>query len=1230
MTIDFQTNENRKLIRDSVAEEIFSKISDQPVIEKEAKIKSDYNPDDRKEEKKSEEEPHATQSVQSTKEQPFEKIKRLITLYRSNDEKKDKKVNNPSDLTTSKHRFSDAILELNLLADREKGINSEYKEVEVSVPIHESKSEHESKEISSSQAQVPKVKVLYRDASNPLDPEPTPYANWAIIGLNYIHAAIKLSEIVYGKKVDKEKITKIALAFMENIKESDAPEETLGRMIHSALIPYVKELLPNLLSEDIEEQLAQIRDFNNFDQPTFVVATRSKIDVVSNAAKKIHGDSIDHLEIDVPMTGGLTPNQRKEYEAIKKDNIDANNGEDKKQSDKLTLPKWYQEQPDHIKKLIKHHADDVLAGRMISNQLRKQLAGVRNGGHDFIYVKSKKTKGQPKCIFETYHTSNPAHEHTDTAADKQNIRQLGQLMGADHVVLCDLTSNVPIIGEGEIPYFQQDKGVNPRTERAVKAVEAENDPLKGKAKQTQKKHEKENVHDKKEEPTQKNSPKFHHSKLPAHLHRIYLSNKYDGVDFIRQQAVYIRDYLDRKLDPKVDAKEISHIKTKLDDANKLNDFKENKKRLNLLISEYDEIRTLLGRSLLDDENNNLILASIAAELVFYVNELCGPNYLALDEFCKSGKDRGGLLRLMMSIDATTRFITEDIHVLTPSDKIAQRDEVAKSLTRSNQIGAQAGYIGNVLGASGVLGSVKYALPAYLKQDSMSPISAKTARYNKKIPKNPDRYNKKIPENPDGYDKKIPKKPDSSKKSKSWVKGLLYIGGVLVGGALCATGIGAVVGVPIIATAIITGSLGLGVTMASTALIAKKHEKKKSFYKNPYFWLGLVGAVVGLGLCATGIGAAIGVPLFAASITGVGGTILAAVGALVGVGGTVSAINTASNKKSSMTLVMLAMAGLGAVLCMTGIGAIIGVPLIAATITMAIVSTSSVLIAGSTLLSSTAKEGDTPFYKKPRFWLALGATLVGLALCATGVGAAIGLPLIGASTIMYASTVALGVGSTMMTAPVLTSKTASPGTKVLAIMGGIIGIGLCLTGIGALAGYPLLQTLGFLGKAGADITSKAVNTTSIPTLASAAAVASIRASGTGAAKTAKPMPKPKLSKKERALIEMSRYENPSPAALPIKGADNKKIQNMIDSNPTPALPARGVRSDLTPAFIVATSEHPTIPPVSSPTGSGSDPSLVPIGTSSSTGMFQVGEIKPDYLPNVYSAVRRRSNSGSQGS
>jgi uncharacterized membrane protein YfcA len=207
--------------------------------------------------------------------------------------------------------------------------------------------------------------------------------------------------------------------------------------------------------------------------------------------------------------------------------------------------------------------------------------------------------------------------------------------------------------------------------------------------------------------------------------------------------------------------------------------------------------------------------------------------------------------------------------------------------------------------------------------------------------------------------------------------------------------------------------------------------------------------------------------------------------VIGIAGGVMAVRA---KNPSLGLLALGMAGIGAVLCLTGVGAIVGVPLIASAVTTAMAAASSTVIASSTLLSAKNRE-NTPFYKKPKFWLALGATLIGAALCATGIGAIVGAPLI--ATIIATTT--LGAGGVMMTAPILTSKQASMGKKILAGLGLVVGVGLCLTGIGAIAGVPMLATLGFLGSSTASTASSAA---SIGTsyLTTATAVTTVAAAG----------------------------------------------------------------------------------------------------------------------------------------
>jgi hypothetical protein len=917
----------------------------------------------------------ATATSEETKEEKEEKIKEKSTT---------------PGLLTGNNPFSKAIEQLNLLADLRKGIISRYETHTIDGEAH---------------------RVLYRDAREQKTPvvyDPTAYEPWAIMGVNYLHAAWKIFELEPDQEFTeqlKNTLKKNALEFLQAMRSSVNPEAALATMIHTNIIPLLMEQYPfkgpdktaSEKQEIVKKMLEEARDFGNFDQATATVITHTKVAVVGEEYRQKHGGyDAYNLDINVPMTGGLTDEQQKQYEALK---ADTTKNEPELEA---TIP-WYKEQRSPlIRKLIRRHAKDVLAGRMISTQLRKHLAGIRNGGEEFIYASSDKQLEQ-KLIFSDTHSGNTAHEFNDTRADTESVKQLGKLTDAEHVVVLDLTTDLPIKGleGGKLLGLLGKKSVNPRTAAAVKKAAKESKELK------------------------ESQTKYHHSSLTAHQSRSFVPNSYTGVDFIRKQAAQVVASLINET--KRPSSIQSPDKTDLPDRIKstlstISKDDHNTKKLQSLIKQYDQVRKSIGDSLADDENKNLMLASISAQLVYYVNTLCKTTFLTLDEFCKSGKDRGGLLRLVMNRDAMSMFIADSadskhaakIAGLDKSE-LAQRHQVSIALTASNQIGFEAGMTGNVLGTFGTLASVEWALPDDLnpsKHSDISPIHAPTASYGKHIPKNPN-----------------------ENSILTW-KNVGIFFGIALGAALTISGVGAMFGVPILAA--------IGVATA---------------------------------------GAVIGIPSLASSYYALKGFMRTGVATL----------------KQPRVWLSLGMAALGAALCITGIGAIIGAPLIAASATVALATAGGAAIAGSIGLSAISTKSASKQQDNSKYIFAIGITLVGAALCATGVGAAVGAPLIFASTFMLAA------GSTLLAlSPIKTlynkgkqAKTAGEKAKYYGAIAGTVILAaaatlLCLSGIGAMAGIPALKALGFLSSATANsaVTSSATIATSANSIAPASVAGAI--------------------------------------------------------------------------------------------------------------------------------------------
>ncbi len=184
----------------------------------------------------------------------------------------------------------------------------------------------------------------------------------------------------------------------------------------------------------------------------------------------------------------------------------------------------------------------------------------------------------------------------------------------------------------------------------------------------------------------------------------------------------------------------------------------------------------------DSENRNLQLVSVIERLGHAINEahqITHPNdtqqFIAVVSACQSGKDRAGLARIKAVIDAA-------IHYFKPKSQV-EKVEIHTAVINARQVPAQAGFKGGTEGADGLKSDTATALPSSWNQWKDA-LFKKTASYNKGIPKDP--------------------------RKLKWYKNtntLIAAGLLVVGGALCATGVGALVGAPLITGSIIGGVVG---------------------------------------------------------------------------------------------------------------------------------------------------------------------------------------------------------------------------------------------------------------------------------------------------------------------------------------------------------------------------------------------------------------------------------------
>lgn len=641
----------------------------------------------------------------------------------------------------AKSHLAYAIQQLHLLDDKLDGIHSEYKIVKVT---DQKGKEHEHQ-------------ILYRDASQ-TDYTPRKaknrrdYVNYTIMGLNYLDAALSLLKAEEKKPTDEEykQIREQCVKFFINIQHSTDPKKERARFLHRVVIPFLATKM-KIKKSKAEKRLGQIINFSNFDQPNCSIATKFKV------------AETDFLHIDVPMSGAIPPEVYADLEQIK------NNFHDQAMG-----IVWFDELKPDVKKQIHLHAQDILAGRMISTRLLDAIPGVRFGGEDRIYDVSEE---KPAVVSEGFHSGNPAHifkgnKKANHDATVNSLNQYKELTGKKNVVIMSLTTPLFLI-EGQY-------------ENQTATIIDENLKI--------------------------NNDTFGLVNAPAHGLRRMVAREMQGYDKIEKIVKVVTN----------------------DQAS--ND--QDKAKLNRYVA---EIAAIQKRIFEPTENDNLEIANRINKIVRILNkykDTTGEDF-AFVIVCKSGKDRTGLQRIFNFISDVTEYLVDKMRGSEKELEI----EARKAITRVNPPGKQAGMAGGSLGAAGVMSSIngfwpiKYltrATPVKWDDGNTTDIARKTANERKGLPEDPD--------------VKFWQRP------RLW-KTLAAVGALLFGIGLCATGIGSIVGIPSIVASIAVITAGAGATFLSLGLLAGQGNK-----------IGKIGAVVtgliGIGLCATGIGAIVGIPMLA--------------------------------------------------------------------------------------------------------------------------------------------------------------------------------------------------------------------------------------------------------------------------------------------------------------------------------------------------------------------------------
>jgi hypothetical protein len=299
------------------------------------------------------------------------------------------------------------------------------------------------------------TEALVRDARNITDRsedlKKDAGEKYAMQVLNLVRASIDLLGDENDDKTNKskEKLKDIALGSLENI--DSLPERI--KEYNSAIVEVLKESG----MEDVEKKLQFAKEIQNFNDEHKHIVTLSSARRMANRSVRDDKKSetidteVDTLiqEVDTTiieadiMLNGLTDTQEEAWKAI------ANR-------EKQKLPDWYNKMEPYQQTLLQKHAGEIAKGnKVIPTQLLSSVPGIKNGYLKVTAIEQV-NGSDPKILLESLHCGAPATKIKNISKeDKQkivdeNVKQLQSFVeDGRNINLNILTSKTPFNLRGE-------------------------------------------------------------------------------------------------------------------------------------------------------------------------------------------------------------------------------------------------------------------------------------------------------------------------------------------------------------------------------------------------------------------------------------------------------------------------------------------------------------------------------------------------------------------------------------------------------------------------------------------------------------------------------------------------------------------------------------------------------------------------------------------------------------
>lgn len=548
------------------------------------------------------------------------------------------------------------------------------------------------------------------------------WQSYAMIGLTYKEAVKrKMADLLTDE--EETQLSASAKIFFQQIKQLDSAktaEQHTAYYLEKILVPFLANKLLTT-PEHAKEIIIKCKDFAGLDHAPCVKATFTRHatgqEKSEYAKNKFNGrNTFDVMHIDRPIYQ-LTYALEEEYRG--RENKD-----------------WYKIQSEDMRREIDIYCNKVLDQgyqTVLPTIFIGRMPGIRNSGEDQLFHIDSRTRKvvEKGDIGRGYHLGNlgtelyPKSGETDVSKDQAsierhkvtglNVDQFKERTGAEHIITAGLTSSSPMLAMAKPLASEHD--MNEQIYEQI--YEQKRDDL-------------------------------HHSTMPGNGYRVLVDNRYDGIDFVLNMVTKIVFSPDMSIDQLSPHTRLRELAAKYPDGIPdrcylLPKYRSEDGSDDGELARYNGYKDLINVAVrlaalrhrttfwhLDGNNQNLQMDSHAKHLVDLLNRIADTNF-AYADFCKSGKDREGIARIVWMSMMLYHYKTGDPLTLNSATSKRVIDDYTtcfEPLICAGAIQRSAG--DNSFGCAKVKKAATTAIPLVMRYlDSI--LIGRAAKFNKKSP-----------------------------------------------------------------------------------------------------------------------------------------------------------------------------------------------------------------------------------------------------------------------------------------------------------------------------------------------------------------------------------------------------------------------------------------------------------------------------------------------------------------